>query len=187
MEMIRPYFLTEPEMTSLGRLRTLRVLGVDPGTFKMGVGVVDADRGELALAYSSVLVAPKRKSLAERLRYMHDHLVEVVQRCGPAVVAIEEPFVARNVRAAMAVGHAQAVAMLVAAQHELDVATYSPREVKRAVTDYGASSKGQVQEMVGLLLGLPATPPSSDEADALAVAICHVNASRAEELAATGG
>lgn len=153
----------------------------------MGVGVVDADRGELALAYSAVLSPPRRKSLAERLSYLHDHLTEVVQRCVPAVVAIEEPFVARNVRAAMAVGHAQAIAMLVAAQYDLDLATYSPREVKRAVTDYGASSKEQVQEMVELLLGLPATLQSSDEADALAVAICHVNASRAEELAAAGG
>ncbi len=162
----------------------MRVLGVDPGTFKMGLGVVDAEEGELTHAYSCVLSPPRSKSLAERLHYLHDRLVEVVRQWQPAVVAIEEPFVARNVRAAMAVGQAQAVAMVVAAQHALAVATYSPREVKRAVTDYGASSKDQVQEMVKLLLALPAVPCSSDEADALAVAICHVNASRAGELAA---
>ena len=162
----------------------MRVLGVDPGTFKMGVGVVDAEQGELSFAYSCVLSPPRSKSLAERLHYLHDRLVDVVRQCQPAVVAIEEPFVARNVRAAMAVGQAQAVAMVVAAQHALEVATYSPREVKLAVTDYGASSKEQVQEMVKLLLALPTAPSSSDEADALAVAICHVNASREGELAA---
>ena len=101
-------------------------------------------------------------------------------------MAIEEPFAARNVRAAMAIGHAQAVAMVAAAGHKLPVSSYAPRQVKLAVTDFGGSSKEQVQEMVKLLLGLDAPPESLDASDALAVAICHISASRAEELVVGG-
>ena len=96
----------------------------------------------------------------------------------PEVVAIESPFVSRNVKAAVAVGQAQAVAMIAAASHGVPVATYAPREVKKAVTDYGGSSKEQVQGMVQALLGLsePLEPP--DKADALAVAICHIQSTQ---------
>jgi crossover junction endodeoxyribonuclease RuvC len=98
-------------------------------------------------------------------------------------MAIEEPFVARNVRAAMAIGQAQAVAMVAAADQGMSVSGYAPREIKRSVTDYGGSSKEQVQEMIRVLLGLPdELVQSSDAADALAVAICHINASRVDRL-----
>ena len=150
----------------------------------MGVGVVDSDPDGLGLVYSSVLRPPKPAPLSERLRYLYDKLERLVGEWAPLQVAIEEPFVARNVRAAMAVGQAQAVAMVAAACHDLPVSTYSPREVKRAVTDYGGSSKAQVQDMISVLLGLPdGSVLPSDAADALAVAICHINASRELELA----
>ena len=160
----------------------MRVLGIDPGTFKMGVGVVDPEGGRLCLAYSGVLSPPRADPLPQRLRYLYDQLVQLMQAWKPSAVAVEEPFVARNVRAAMAVGQAQAVAMVAAAHHALPVACYSPREVKRAVTDYGASSKEQVQEMVRVLLDLEAPPESTDAADALAIAICHINASSVAHL-----
>lgn len=160
----------------------MRTLGIDPGTLHMGLGVVDSQEGRLTLAHLGVLSASRSKPLAERLRCLYEGLLEYIAEWQPSVAAIEEPFVARNVRSAMAVGQAQAVAMLAAASRGLPVHTYSPREVKQAVTDYGGSSKEQVQEMVRVLLGLPETPRPADAADALAVAICHINASHVHGL-----
>lgn len=160
----------------------MRVLGVDPGTYDMGLGVVDADGPDLQLAHVEVLRAKKGLPLAERLRLLYAGVLDCVDTWKPTEVAIEQPFVGRNARSAMAVGQAQAIAMLAAANRGLAVSTYSPREVKQAVTDYGGSSKEQVQEMVRVLLGLSEAPSSSDAADSLAVAICHVNASRVHEL-----
>ena len=161
----------------------LRVLGIDPGTFKMGVGVVDSEYGALSFIFSAVLSPVRTDSLAERLYTLHGHLSGVIQQWQPSVVAVEKPFVAHNVRAAMAVGQAQAVAMMGAAQSGLSVFSYTPTEVKKAVTDYGASSKAQVQAMVKILLGLPdevKQPP--DAADALAVALCHDHQFRMADL-----
>jgi len=161
----------------------MRILGVDPGTFKMGVGVVDSERGELSLVYSGVLTPTKSDSLSVRLHYVYEQLIQLMQEWTPSAVAIEEPFVARNVKAAMAVGQAQGVAMVAAAHHGLEAYGYSPRSVKQSVTDYGGSSKSQVQDMIGILLGLPdESRQPSDAADALAVAICHINASHVSQL-----
>ena len=148
----------------------------------MGLGVVDSDGGTPSLVYLAALSPPAASPLPQRLHYLYSELIELISRWQPTVVAIEQPFVARNVRAAMAVGHAQAVAMVAAAHQGVSVSTYTPREVKRAVTDYGASSKEQVQEMVRVLLGMDGLPEPFDAADALAVAICHINASRAHAL-----
>ncbi len=160
----------------------MRVLGVDPGTYKMGVGVVDSDGGDFHLDYFGVL-APKRKDpLAARLGYLYQNLEKVLAERRPTEVAIEEPFAAKNVKAAMAIGQAQAVAMVAAASQGLPVTNYAPAQVKRAVTDHGGSSKEQVQEMVRVLLDLDAVPESMDATDALAVAICHINASAVDHL-----
>ena len=161
----------------------MRVLGIDPGTYKMGVGAVDSGGDRLVLAHADVIASSRKAPLEQRLYQLFDQLSRVVGELRPSVVAIEQPFAARNVRAAMAVGHAQAVAMLVAASQDLPVSTYTPRQVKQAVTDYGGSSKEQVQEMVRVLLELDDVPESEDAADALAVAICHVNASHVSEVA----
>ena len=159
----------------------MRVLGVDPGTYRMGVGVVASDGAELRLVFSGVLTPKRRDPIADRLHHLFSHLSQLIDDWRPSEVAIEQPFVAPNVRAAMAIGHAQAVAMVAAARHGLAVSSYAPRQVKQAVTDYGGSSKEQVQEMVSVLLRLDAVPSSSDAADALAVAICHINAVEASQ------
>lgn len=151
------------------------VLGVDPGTFKTGVGVVALKGGDMTMKHSDVLSPPRSHALSDRLAWIHDRLIRLIDELGPSVVAIEQPFVARNVKAAMAVGQAQAVAMIAASHSHVQVVGYSPREVKKAVTDHGASSKEQVQAMVGVLLGLDGPLEPSDRADALAVAICHIN------------
>ncbi|MDA0770259.1 MAG: crossover junction endodeoxyribonuclease RuvC [Chloroflexi bacterium] len=160
----------------------MRVLGIDPGTFNMGLGIVDTDGPDIQLAHVDVLKAKKNLPIAERLSLLYAGVLQCIDEWKPTETAIEQPFVARNVRSAMAVGQAQAIAMLAAANRGMNASTYSPREVKQAVTDYGGSSKEQVQEMVRVLLGLQDAPTSSDATDALAVAICHVNASRVQAL-----
>ena len=160
----------------------MRVLGVDPGTFKMGVGVVDSEDGELTLVHSDVLSTGRSDPLPNRLHYLYEQLIHLMEKLEPGVVAVEQPFVARNVRAAMALGQAQAVALIAAAYHGRPVSSYSPREIKRTITDYGGSSKEQVQEMVRVLLGLSSPPEPLDASDALAAAICHISASRLSDL-----
>jgi crossover junction endodeoxyribonuclease RuvC len=159
-------------------------MGIDPGTLYMGIGVVDSQQGQLTMVCAHVLAADRAHHLGKRLAYMYDELDRSIREWSPTEVAIEEPFVAKNVRSAMAVGQAQAVAMVVAEHYGISVSTYSPREVKKAVTDYGGSTKEQVQEMVKALLDLAQPPEPSDAADALAVAICHINATRERELVA---
>ena len=160
----------------------MRALGIDPGTYNMGVGVIEADGDAITLVDAAVLKAPKGAPHAERLHRLHSALQAYIAEHRPDEVAIEEPFVARNVRSAMAVGQAQAVAMIAAAAAGIAVHTYAPREVKQAVTGFGNSSKEQVQEMVLITLNAADMPLSLDASDALAVSICHFNARRAQTL-----
>ena len=160
----------------------MRVLGIDPGTFNMGLGIVDTDGPDLLMAHMDVLKAKRTLPLAERLNVLYGGILKCIDEWKPSETAVEQPFVARNVRSAMAVGQAQAIAMLAAANRGLAISTYTPSEVKQAVTDHGGSSKEQVQEMLRVLLGLTEAPASSDAADALAVAICHINAARVRAL-----
>ena len=148
----------------------------------MGVGVVDSADGDMSLAHSDVLAPGRRLDLPERLHVLHTNLLEVIERWRPEVVAVEEPFAGRNVHSAMAIGQAVAVAMIAAASNNLAIHGYEPRRVKQAVTDYGGSSKEQVEDMVQALLGLPERLESSDAADAVAVAICHLHSSQVREL-----
>ena len=160
----------------------MRVLGIDPGTYKMGVGVVDSIGDDLNLEHYEVLSPNRRDPLAGRLHFLYSKLSDIIRQVGPTDVAVEAPFAGRNVKAAMAIGQAQAAAMVAAAEHGLSVTSYAPMQVKQSVTDYGGSSKEQVQEMVSVLLGLDSMTGSSDAADALAVAICHINASNVTHL-----
>ncbi len=159
----------------------MRVLGIDPGTYQLGVGVVDCG-DELRHVYSAIVSPSRNRKLPDRLAHIHERLSEVVERWTPDEMAIEQPFAAKNVKAAMAIGHAQAIAMLVAAQRRVPATTYAPRQIKQAVTDYGGSSKEQVREMVSVMLDKARVFESSDEADALAVAICHAHATQTADI-----
>ncbi|MBA7675072.1 Crossover junction endodeoxyribonuclease RuvC [subsurface metagenome] len=113
---------------------------------------------------------------------MYNGLMEIISRCQPDTVAIERPFMAKNVQSALAIGKAQAVAILAAAKNGIASYEYTPTQVKQRVADYGASSKEQIQEMVRLQLGLSQVPQPSDAADALAVALCHLREVHLESL-----
>ena len=152
----------------------MKILGVDPGTVIMGYGVIEDDEGEITLIDCGALSSPARSPVGERLSHLYNGLAEVISRHQPDAVAIEQPFVAKNVKSALMVGRAQAVAILAAANRGIPTYEYTPTQVKQRVANYGASSKEQVQEMVKFQLGLSEVPQPSDAADALAVAICHL-------------
>ncbi len=168
----------------------MRILGVDPGTLKMGYGLIE-DGEELRTLDYGVLTAPGRMQPPERLHRLYVALMQLVERCKPDEIAVEEPFVGHsarhNVRSALAIGRAEAVVMLVAAGNGIPVYTYPPAKVKQAVTDHGNSDKEQVQRMVSVHLKLAEVPQPSDAADALAVALCHVQVKRLSRLLAESG
>jgi len=149
------------------------ILGVDPGTVTMGYGVIESRNDEVALVVCGALECTERSSVGERLSFLYAELGKLMVRYQPDAVAVEQPFVAKNVRSALAIGKAQAVAILAAANSGITSYEYTPAQVKQRVSNYGASSKEQIQEMVRLQLGLAEVPRPSDAADALAVAICH--------------
>ncbi len=152
----------------------MRVLGIDPGTLNLGYGIVDEEGDGITMVDCGVLSLSSKIPVEQRLSSLYQKLGEIVNRYRPDEVAIEEPFVAGNARSALAIGRAQAVAILAAANRKLPVFRYLPTQVKQQVTNYGHSGKEQVQEMVRIQLGLSQPPQSTDAADALAVAICHL-------------
>lgn len=153
----------------------MRVLGVDPGLTRCGLGVVDGTVGR-PLTMIDVGVARTAPDLAieKRLLSIEMALEEWVQQHRPDVVAIERVFSQHNVRTVMGTAQASAIAMLVAARHGLPVVLHTPSEVKASVTGSGRADKTQVTAMVTRLLKLTEAPKPADAADALALAICHI-------------
>jgi len=162
----------------------MRILGIDPGTVTMGYGVIESREDEITLLDCAALTSPPRSPIGERLSFFYSELLGVISRYQPTAVAIEQPFVSKNVRSALAIGKAQAVAILAAANKGIPAYEYTPAQIKQRVADYGASSKEQIQEMVRLQLGLSQVPQPSDAADALAVAICHLRETHLSDLLA---
>ena len=162
----------------------MRILGIDPGTVTMGYGIIDSKDDEIALVDCGALSRPASFPIVERLSFLYNGLLEIISRFQPEAVAVEQPFMAKNVKSALAVGRAQAVAMLAAANRGIPTYEYTPAHVKQSVANYGASSKEQIQEMVRLQLRLSQIPQPSDAADALAVAICHLREAHLTNLLA---
>ena len=151
------------------------ILGIDPGTMATGYGVIENRDDEVTLVEYGALTPPPRSPIGERLSYLYNHLLEIIDRHQPEAVAVEQPFVAKNAKSALAIGRAQAVAILAAANRGIPGYEYTPTRIKQRVANYGASSKEQIQEMVRLQLGLSELPEPNDAADALAVALCHLS------------
>ena len=165
----------------------MRILGIDPGTVVVGYGIIDSRDDKITLVHFNAITCRQKSPISERLSYIYNKLSEVIARYHPDAVAVEQPFVAKNVKTALAIGKAQAVAILAAANRGIPTYEYSPAQVKRGATNYGASSKEQVQEMVKLQLGMDEIPRPDDAADALAVAICHLRETHLQNLLAAQG
>jgi len=161
----------------------MRVLGIDPGTIHLGYGVIEADGAGMTMVACGVVNLSPRTAIERRLAVLHEELGKVISRHRPDEVAVEEPFVHENIRTALAIGRAEAVALLAAAGKDLPVFRYLPAQVKQRVTSFGGADKSRVQQMVRVLLGMKSPPEPADASDALAIAICHVKEQRLRKLA----
>ena len=152
----------------------MRVLGVDPGLTRCGVGVVDGAPGRPpVLVEAGVIRTPADADLPLRLLAIETELEQWVARHRPEVIAVERVFSQHNTMTVIGTAQAAGVTMLVAARHKLPVHQHTPSEVKAAVTGNGRADKAQVTTMVTKILGLQQKPTPADAADALALAICH--------------
>jgi len=150
----------------------MRVMGLDPGSRSTGYGIVEEMGGRISYISDGVISPPG--GIPERLKGLYLGIKEALSIYRPEVVAVESPFLAKNVQSTMRLGQVQGVIFLAAAESHLGVYEYSPMEVKVALTGYGRASKNQVREMVKRFLSLDRSL-SLDASDALAVAICHIH------------
>lgn len=152
----------------------MRVLGVDPGLTRCGLGVVEGRPGRASLVAVGVVRTPSDAEPGERLVFLESELDRWMERFTPEVVAIERVFADVNVQSVMTTAHATAIALLTAGKRGIPVAFHTPTEVKASVTGTGRAEKAQVGSMVARILGLHEAPRPADAADALALAICHL-------------
>ncbi len=154
-------------------------LGIDPGTATTGYGLVRVESdGSLVAVKYGVILTPKEASASARLVMLYDQLNDLLNEHKPELAAVEKLFFARNVTTALAVGQARGVVMLSLQQAGIETFEYTPKEVKQAVAGFGGADKRQVQDMVRALLQLDSIPKPDDAADALAIAITHLNTKR---------
>lgn len=152
----------------------LRVIGIDPGLTRCGVGIVDVRPDRSAtLVHVGVVRSSPDAPIAERLRIIAAGIRAAVREHEPHVMAVERVFAQQNRSTVMGTAQASGVALLIAAEHGMSAATHTPSEVKAAITGYGSAEKLQVQTMVARVLRLAELPQPADAADALALALCH--------------
>jgi crossover junction endodeoxyribonuclease RuvC len=151
------------------------VLGIDPGTADTGYGVVQSTGSRLLALAQGVIQTRPGVPLERRLAEIHDRVVGLLDDHGPDALSIEELYFGANARTAFAVGQARGVVLLAAGQRDVPSCSYTPQQVKGAVCGHGGAGKEQVGRMVARLLSLPGPPAADHAADALAVAICHLN------------
>jgi crossover junction endodeoxyribonuclease RuvC len=149
------------------------VMGIDPGAANLGFGIVRVEGNRMVALDGGVVETTPKEPMERRLERIHRALAELIAWHEPRALAIESVYFGKNVQSATAVGQASGVAMLAAAQRDIDCFAYTPQAIKMAVCGSGGAGKDQVQRMVGTLLGLPEPPTPDHAADALAVAICH--------------
>ncbi len=153
----------------------MRILGIDPGLSCTGYGIVQEEKDRLsAVAYGAIRTKAKQPA-ADRLHRIYTELQIAISQYQPDIVAVEEVFLAHNVKAALKLGQARGAAIIAGAACNLLLFEYSALEVKQAVVGYGRADKYQVQTMVRAILNLDRLPEPHDAADALAVAICHIH------------
>ena len=163
-------------LVATGRGHT--ILGIDPGTATMGWGVIRQEGSRLRYVQHGAITTPSDWPMPRRLGRLFDGVTQIVEGYGPDTVAVEELFFNTNVTTAITVGQARGVAILAAYRAGIEVAEYTPLQVKQAITSYGRADKHQVQEMVRALLNLREIPRPDDAADGLAIAITHAFSSR---------
>ena len=165
----------------------MRVLGIDPGVAITGYSIIDEKGSDYHVFVSGCITTGSDMQPALRLAYIHEKIMELITVHQPQALAVEKIFFSKNVKTAFQVGEARGVILLASAHSEVSLFEYTPLQVKQAVAGYGKADKRQVQKMVQLLLRLKSPPAVDDEADAMAVAICHLQNRRYREAVRGGG
>lgn len=166
----KKYSLKNHEKSSSG----LTILGVDPGSIACGYGLIASSGRDAAYIASGRITASATKPLHYRLRHIYESLTEILREYRPDEVVVEKIFFAKGAKAALSLGHARGIVLLAAATEGISIHERSALEVKKAIVGYGRAEKSQVQEMVKMILRIKGAL-SPDSADALALALCHMN------------
>ncbi|HOX97537.1 MAG TPA: crossover junction endodeoxyribonuclease RuvC [bacterium] len=162
--------------------KCLRVLGIDPGTATVGWAVLDETKGcPKTVAFGHVSTSPEN-STAERLFEVATDLEKIIKKYRPKEAAVEDLFFFKNVKTVMKVSQARGAILLTLYKNNVKIAGYTPLQVKQALTGYGRAEKKQIQIMVQKILGLKSIPKPDDAADALAIALCHINSRKMRQI-----
>lgn len=153
----------------------MRVLGIDPGIAVTGYGVVEEEKRTLILIGWGTINTSSRLPFSQRLGQLFQRVNDLIKDYKPEALAVEEPFLAKNARMALNIGQVRGAAILAGVNADLEVASYTPLQIKQAVVGYGRAEKEQVQEMVKRLLNVEEVPRPDHAADALGLAICHLH------------
>ena len=154
-----------------------RIIGLDPGLVHTGWAIIDAQGNERRYIASGVILPARGGKLAPRLAHIFDGVNKLCETWRPDECAIEITFVNKNPTTTLLLGHARAAAIVAIATHDIPISEYEPNKIKKALTGAGHADKRQIDAMVKILLPL-ATPQTSDESDAIAIALCHANTSK---------
>lgn len=149
------------------------ILGIDPGTRFIGYGIIKVVKNKFELVDFGFLRVNARNDFPSRLKQIYRFILELIDKVEPDMMAVEEVFVSCNAKTTLRLGHARGVILLAAAEKDIPVTEYAPREVKQAVTGHGGSSKDQIRHMLCQIFNLEIDSITEDGADALAVALCH--------------
>jgi crossover junction endodeoxyribonuclease RuvC len=153
----------------------MKALGIDPGTATTGYGILESVGDEIRIVDYGCIKTSSKETASARLKKIHADIKKLISKHKPKCVAVERLFFGVNTKTAMAVGQARGVILLTASEAGLEIAEYTPLQVKMALTGYGRADKQQIQQMVKRLLKLDSIPKPDDAADALAIALCHMN------------
>lgn len=160
------------------------VLGIDPGSKVTGYGLIEKKDNEMTCIHSGHIAPSSRIPFYDRIHFIFQATVEILERYRPQEMAIEDLFYAKNVKSSVKLGHARGAALIAAVHCGVKIFEYTPLEIKKSVVGYGRATKEQVRSMVQVILKLK-NIPNLDTSDALAAAICHLNWTRFEAIAGT--
>lgn len=160
----------------------IRIIGIDPGFARTGVGIVDYDNNKLKMILCDCLETSAKEKFSTRLKYLYRELKKIIIKYKPQLVAIEELFFCKNVKTALNVGQARGIVLLTAMLNNLPILEFTPLQVKQAISGYGRADKKQIQHLIKVYLNLKDAPQPDDAADALAVAICAAHSYKINEF-----
>ena len=158
------------------------IMGIDPGIGISGYGLISGKQSNCRVIEYGVIKTPPELKMPSRLKQIYDSYIELMQKYKPDAVAVEELFFNKNAKTIISVGQARGAALLAAALSNIEVFEYTPLQVKQAVVGYGRADKLQVQHMIKMFFNLDKLPRPDDAADALAVALCHMNSYKLQKI-----